>query len=253
MPNYTDRDAGEAQRIIQGIFDRELSNRDTNENIPLADIEEDTLSFIEDLEILNEIGANVPAMPLGGENVELVPMALRYYLEANNLSGLPLQHPLARRHYFRDFWYDWPYYVRDSINENETSLSHEQARTTFQRRAADFLATRIARLNGLAEEMNGPARPAFLSVFRRKGGSKISTPGCTFSVSSNSPGLRVFWSGGYCISPKFFGSPTSPASSTLQSGTYVFGVDGGAYGSTIQWDTSALVTLPGNPSVHLNY
>ena len=81
----------------------------------------------------------------------------------------------------------------------------------------------------------------------------MSTPGCNFTVSTNSTGLRVFWSGAYRVSPNYFNHPTTPTVSVLQSGTYVFGVDGGAYGNQIQWDLNAVVTLPGNPNVHLNY
>lgn len=83
--------------------------------------------------------------------------------------------------------------------------------------------------------------------------SSSTTPGCTFSVNAISSGLRVHWSGAYRISGNYFSHPTSPASSVLQSGVYIFGVDGGAYTSP-RWDTCTKVTLPGpHTSIMLNY
>jgi hypothetical protein len=253
MANYSENDANVARRIVLGLFNGELGNRDIGENLSVADLEGDTAEFMDDLQILGEINANVPAIRIGEGNGELVPIALRYFLGTDNSSTLRFPLFRNRRYYAREFWYDWLYSVENMIAENNTILSREEARSTFERLATDFLATRIAGINSLGDDRNSFVKPSFLNVFQRKKGSKVSTPGCIFSVSSNSPGLRVFWSGGYCISPKYFGSPTSPAISTLQSGTYVFGVDGGAYGSTIQWDTNALISLPGNPNVHLNF
>ena len=39
----------------------------------------------------------------------------------------------------------------------------------------------------------------------------------------------------------------------VEAGTYIFGVKGGAYSNAIQWDQQAVCTLPGTPSVHLNF
>ncbi len=135
-------------------------------------------------------------------------------------------------------------------------MSREEARETFIRRATDFLARRIAFVRALRDQ-RGPQTLwlglSFLRFRQLTRGPQITTPGCTFTVSSNSSGLRVFWSGAYYVKPHYFNHPTSPTSSVLQSGTYIFGVDGGAYGSNIQWDLNAVVSLPGSPFVHLNY
>ncbi|MBT6275326.1 MAG: hypothetical protein HOI95_14465 [Chromatiales bacterium] len=45
--------------------------------------------------------------------------------------------------------------------------------------------------------------------------------------------------------------PTSPVSSALSAGTYVFGVDGGPFAQMHPDHTVAV--LPGNPSIHLNF
>ena len=67
----------------------------------------------------------------------------------------------------------------------------------------------------------------------------------TRSAKGRESGCRV-------TTGQYFGAPTTPAIGTLQSGTYVFGVDGGAY-TSVQWDKTAICTLPGQPSVHLNF
>jgi hypothetical protein len=116
--------------------------------------------------------------------------------------------------------------------------------------AGQFLATRIAAIHEFGDKF----RNASLQMLHRAGSARrVATAGCNFTVSSNTEGLRVFWSGAYRLSGNYFGSPTTPVTSVMQSGTYVFGVDGGAYGSAIQWDRSAVAVLPGTPSVHLNY
>lgn len=248
MADYSQQELAAAQRIIRGLFNGEVSTRDFGEGVAIADIEEDTARFAGDLIFLEEIGADVPAMRLGTERSDLVPVDLQHYLSINNFPAVTTSRSL-RRGFFREYWYYWMDDLRDIIGRSEVSLPMKEARSTYDRLAADFLANRIAG----ARELRGGARASFLSLFQKKKGSRIPVPGCTFSVTTNSAGLRVLWSGGYVISPKFFAAPTSPVSSTLQSGTYVFGVDGGAYGNSPQWDTTGLVTLPGNPSLHLNF
>jgi hypothetical protein len=86
------------------------------------------------------------------------------------------------------------------------------------------------------------------------GGPPTQVSGCRFSVHTNSPGLSAYWSGAYYISPNNLGGPTTPAVGVIQAGTYVFGINGGAYGNkTVQWDTNKVCSLPGVPSVHLQY
>jgi hypothetical protein len=135
------------------------------------------------------------------------------------------------------------------------SIGAMEAQEIFKSRAINFLATRMDSVRNFRErgfEENW-GQHALLSFRQKAGGPKVTTPGCSFNVSTNSNGLRVFWSGAYYISPNYFSHPTSPATSVLQSGIYLFGVDGGVYGNTIQWDVSAVVSLPGNPYIHLNY
>ena len=134
------------------------------------------------------------------------------------------------------------------VTYQTTELSHEAARASFASRARDFLATRFA------GSRRGPGHPPnLLNMSRYLGGPPAQVNGCIFSVNTKSPGLSVYWSGAYYISPNFFSAPTSPAVGVLQAGTYVFGINGGGYGSTVQWDTNSVCSLPGTSSVSLQY
>jgi hypothetical protein len=255
MAEYTEDEARRAGRIVGNLLSRERSGFDLQQGLSIVDVEDDSDEFLGDLEILSAIGVDVPALRIGDK--DSVPVSL-------SLIG-PESFPLRRRGrfspffgpYFRDYLLDYYHRVLradgDFVRGFER-MSREQAQSSFLRRATDFLAVRIAAVRDFDDDRRrgGPSR-ATLNILQRPGGARISVPGCLFSVSTNSEGLRVFWSGGYYISGNYFGHPTTPAKGVLQAGSYVFGVDGGAYGDDVQWDTSALCTLPGEPSVHLNY
>jgi hypothetical protein len=119
----------------------------------------------------------------------------------------------------------------------------------FRRSATRFLARRIHAVVDLGREAWATAE-----VFAptRLGHAPTPVPGCQFSVTTNSHGLRVVYSGAYRRSKGAFGAPTTPVRGALQSGDYQFGVDGGPYGQRGRWD-NAIVTLPGPATVHLHF
>jgi len=258
MADYSDADAREARRIVERLLSSEAETLDVEGALVVSDIESDAAEFVSDLELLENVGLNVPAVRVGGE--ELVPVALSlaagpgwpfYPMMGTKRSRGWRRHPL-----FLELTYD---YLRslsekgDRFNGFE-AMPREQARATFLTRATDFMATRIAAVRDFGRPQSHRwSGISFLNVMQRLGGPRVSTPGCHFTVSTNSNGLRVFWSGAYLVSPNYFSHPTTPTLGVLQSGTYVFGVDGGAYGNQIQWDLNAVVTLPGIPHAHLNY
>lgn len=257
MAEYSESEARTARRIVTQLLREERQALDVAEDIVVFDLERDAAEFASDIAVLEEFDAPMPALRVSGGSP--VPIALVSF------PGLqPLWYPSgglsARRGWWRVApWLQEPVY--DALRtlrsgeggfEGLELVSREEARSTFTERATDFLATRIAGVRALGRTVGKPA-PPLLTVPLRSGGSKVATPGCVFVVSANSPGLRVFWSGAYRISPNYFSHPTTPTTSVLQSGTYIFGVDGGAYGSVIQWDTSAVISLPGVPQTHLNY
>ena len=257
MPDYSDREAREARRIVDRLLAPEQEAPEIEGALVVSDLESDAAEFAGELQLLEEFGIDAPALRI---EEELVPVALS--LVAGPTWPFSPMRVAALGHQWRGHpvFHEWAYfYLRSLFAVGErrgfAALSREEARATFVRRATDFLATRIAAVH----EFDSPqsrrwSSISFLNVFQRSGGpSRVSTPGCHFTVSTNSTGLRVFWSGAYRVSPNYFSHPTTPTIGVLQSGTYVFGVDGGAYGNQIQWDLNAVVTLPGSPHAHLNY
>lgn len=239
-------------------------------DLAVSDLEIDADSFTLDLEIAEYTNGGIPAIRITGvdEDDESIPVSLR------SISGLTWL-PLSSKIKFSEMLHYAPIYTEIlscvshlfKINEPPAladfhTISPDEALKSFRKHAVDFLATRIAAVRNLREEkeggeMNWGADPT-LNLMQTTGGREIATPGCYFRVSTRTPGLRVFWSGAYYLSPNYFNSPTSPVASILQAGRYLFGVDGGAYSKScnstcIQWDTNAVVSLPGNSSVHLNY
>jgi hypothetical protein len=217
--------------------------------------------FSTETELADRYGMPIPCLPIGGEGDRLAPVSFEgaFGVPSNDLADYPTK--LERHIPFRaleelfaqfhsigspaDFEEIGPY----------KAVSVNFARDSFVLLATEFLATRLASLHpsdGYRPGFGDAGDEPVLELSRPGGGPPIRTPGCTFVVTTNSFGLRVHWSGAYYIAPNYFNSPTSPVSRILQSGTYIFGVDGGTY-PTIQWDTNAIVSLPGSPSIHLNY
>ena len=134
------------------------------------------------------------------------------------------------------------------------TLTPSEARRSFSVRAREFLATRLAGLRRRDEKLYGYGLPPQRFVVDQFiGGPVTRVSGYQFSINTRSAGLTAHWSGVYYISPNYLGAPTTPASGVLQAGTYVFGVSGGKYGASVQWDAKAVCSLPGNKSVYLNY
>ena len=245
MAEFTQEDIATAERIINAIIEGKIDANDLSDNLSIIDIERDTKDFYLDLEFLRYIGNRLPAVRFKNELV--IPVALSLLFPS--------------RTYFTQFgsrrsFEEYSYFFRDRYfnsleNEGYMFLSNEEAQAIYKRRVISFLASRIAGLRSIRERQAN-VKNVQLNMQQNLNGPRIPTPGCVFSVTANSPGLRVFWSGAYRLQSNYFGHPTSPIQGTLQSGDYVFGVDGGAYGNIIQWDRNALITLPGNTvSVHL--
>lgn len=221
-------------------LDYELPNA-----ISVADIESEVAGFRQDTQIVERVGIDLPVMRIGDE---LVPVALS--LATGTYKGFLT--PDSRDFLFVDGFYRF-------LRERELRSDYETvpvgaATETFARRAARFLATRISAVRAFERGAESWRELSMLRLRRHNHGSNfVNTPGCKFDVSTNSAGLRVFWSGAYRVSPNYFGQPTSPAESVLQSGSYIFGVDGGAYSDAIHWDSNAVSTLPGAAGLHLNF
>ena len=256
MPDYSEEDSQYARRIVESLLDDEGDSVELEGTLVISDLEADASEFSADLKFLKRIDADVPAIRVADN--ELVPIALHIVDGANmhfpSFSSLVLGriHPAFEklaRDYFRLL------YKRKGRYGDIESMPREKARSTFLTRATEFLATRRAAVRKPESDQPSKSSPpkSILKVLQRVRGPRVPTPGCNFTVSSDTSGLRVLWSGAYRISPNYFGHPTTPTMSVLQSGIYVFGVDGGAYGNVIQWDKNAVVSLPGKSSTHLQY
>ena len=256
MVGYSDTDAKYAKEIVRSLLSEEPRRVELEGSLVVSDLEADCAEFAADLDLLSEVGADVPAARIAGEYLVPVAMSLAY---GGIWPRLPPPGPRGNRRRWRHhpFLLEWAHWAHDwgRIVEDRPGLEtmpREQAKDSFISRATEFLARRIAAVRG-SDSGQGRFPVSFLNLPPVAGVPRISTPGCNFTVSTNSPGLRVFWSGAYRISSNYFSHPTTPATGVLQAGTFVFGVDGGAYGNGIQWDLDAVVGLPGNPHVHLNY
>lgn len=227
MAEYNERDLSLASEFAEMLASR--SGRHTTEYpLPLDDVRQSFEDLDVDAEFVQVVG--LPGLPAIMGMYDGLPVTVAIP-EITPRFGWFGEIPRWRSAFFSRFQRLGAMFV----NANE-------ARDAMRQLATVFIASRIAGVRELEDHETPTLRL-----------SGQTTPGCAFSVHTNSQGLRVHWSGAYRISGNYFGHPTSPASSTLQSGVYVFGVDGGAYTST-QWDTSTKVTLPGpHTSIKLNY
>jgi hypothetical protein len=257
MAKYSNDDAQYARNIVDRLLSDEKTALDIDKDIVISDLENDAADFSSDLELLMHIGADVPAILIAGEH--LVPMSLSSFAGLQWFGSPSLTAIVSPHRWHHPFVYEWAHDLFRSLRRGNNlsdgiqTMSLDNARSMFAERASVFLATRIAAVRTFSNQNQRQSATSPLNILQKTGGTRVTTPGCNFRISTNSPGLRVFWSGAYRISPNYFSHPTTPATSVLQSGTYVFGVDGGAYGNSIQWDNSAVISLPGIPYAHLNY
>jgi hypothetical protein len=259
MADYSREDSEYAERIVNRLISREVEGMEIEPGLAVSDVEENANVFSDELAFLEQFDAEVPAAKVADEKVPVsLQVALGDYYSRSPFPpfGFGKGRPWRGHPFFYEEMYDTlRYQLRERRFNGFTSMDRQEARTTFQRRAVDFVATRVSAVRDLRN--NEPRQPwhraTLLNIRQSLLGSPAPTPGCHFTVSTNSSGLRVFWSGAYYVTPNNFNSPTTPTTSVLQSGTYLFGVDGGAYGNTIQWDLNLVVTLPGPPYAHLNF
>ena len=261
MPDPTDRVRETARSVVARLFDRDqdwhsLTPEERLERLPkdmsIEDLERHALQFRVEADVLRSLGKGFPGFVFDGAATPFS-LSLLLFPFAVPFAGTAI--PADRRPFFVDrfFFLVEPEIDRlDQLYELDgfARLSPDEAERTFSERAGASLALRIA--NAGATDDDAGLRAGALNLPPTNGAPAASATGCQFTVDTNTHGLQVFWSGAYYITPHFFGGPTTPATGMLQSGTYVFGVRGGAY-TSIQWDRAAVCSLPGSPSVYLNY
>lgn len=256
-PGGSDRPPDEiherAERIVEDLVFGHSADPDAVGDVPLADVEDDAFEFAGQLQLMEQLELDMPAYVLENGNLDgtaddptpvptdLVPISVDHLVDRRLVESDPDQ--------FRKRVLD-AYQDAHGIDETFVSVPPPVAQEHFQRRLADFLTVRI-RASGDSRGATGWPGALLLWLPLRRGGAPTTVPGCLFEVTTNTPGLDSHWSGAYWISWNNFGQ-TTPAQGMLQSGTYLFSVNGGPYKKKFQKGTST-VTLPGTPSVHLNY
>ena len=222
MAEYTEQDAERASKIVEGLLEGERRFDGFEEGFSVVDVEAHAEEFRRDLYALGSIRFDFPAMEVAGGPA--IPVSLRWFL---NLSapGWPDYGRVGRR-ITEDLYAEAIYYVlreryRDRpLFDDIPALSLDGARANFSQRARVFLATRLSALR--RPRRRGRRPPNVLNIRQYAGGPRTQVAGCLFSVSTNSPGLRAFWSGANFISPTFLGGPTSPAVRSASSGNLRF-------------------------------
>ena len=258
MKDNSNSDYNRAKSIINALFEMKYELKEEFEHgYSIFDIEQHVNQFMSEIKMLEGISAS-DRFPAFVVNDGLkIPVSLSFFDFPFSNRYFQYTHSEFFGFLFEEqYKYVWYRYLRENLYRinNFIFISFKEARESFIENATKSLACRIAAVGQSgSNRISQPSVAHNLKIPRRIGAVPKSTPGCLFTVTSNSPGLRVFWSGAYYITSHYFGAPTSPATSVLQSGTYIFGVDGGAYGSTVQWDKNAVCSLPGQPYVHLNY
>ena len=222
--------------------------------LSIVDMQQDLIEFQDDIALLKEIDERFPALVIDEVGIPI------------SLSSFGLGWPSAPSFFgdsqYREYKKSFVKNLIDNIKPNVTRvfgnienfslLELDQAHANFRANLTISLALRMTTVKQSFSIERHPST-VIAKLPPRIGVAANSTIGCQFTVTSNAAGLRVFWSGAYYIKAHFFGSPTTPITGVLQSGNYIFGVDGGLYGNSIQWDQQAICSLPGAPTVHLNF
>jgi hypothetical protein len=263
MVDYTEREFERAGKLLDGLLDPphpsvrvegRYAGEEFDGGLSIADIETDASRFLSELDVLQDVGAGVPALAVG--DGPPVPVSLVFFDEGRPYRAVgPFGHFAPEPYSFPDRQrLVYSLRARSRPFGGAMTLTPGEARGSFSVRVREFLATRLAGLRRRDEDLYAYGLPPQrFAVDRFIGGPVTRVSGCRFSVNTRSAGLTAHWSGAYYISPNYLGAPTTPASGVLQAGTYVFGVSGRTYGASVQWDTNAVCSLPGNSSVYLHF
>src|SRR5438045_5964741 len=71
MAEYSPEDAAYATRIVERLVNREGKGLELEQNLVVSDVESDANTFSDELSLLEEFDANVPAVQIAGETVPI--------------------------------------------------------------------------------------------------------------------------------------------------------------------------------------
>lgn len=205
----------DAPRIVDAILAEEPPEADRD--LYLGDLALHSAEFLDDVEIVERIGAEFPCVKRADGTT--VPIDIARHRDLIGWLGFrPFFGGLGSRS------------TRiERADEEIVFVSPAAARAYLREGMVSFLGSRIRSLRGLGE-MRVDAVPLTLPnhQFLRGVPPTVSTSGFTVKISAT-PGLRVHVSPTFRRSFRFFASPTSPAIGKLPGGIYEFAVDGGPY------------------------
>ena len=211
MPEPTDDQRRSAHEIVDRLFqiDEWLARpvpvrvEALLSGLSILDLEFHAPQFHAEIALLELLGLDSPAMPLDDEYH--VPVSLA--VVSPHLFGPPLTvAPLAplryrRRYLDRYLSFFGPDLERilDELYErmNLVPLELREAQRVFVERASEALSHRVANAQGADEDP--PDTATMINIPPTAGAAATLVATCRFTVSTNTSGLRVFWSGAYYI------------------------------------------------------
>ena len=183
MAEYSTDDTFRAEDIASRLFQPERLDRiELEESLSIADVEQDTLDFTQQVNAVESVGQRVPAARTADD--ELVPIDIRTLVPFEDVG--PDVYP-----YGQDRAYRWLRELYERRYPTIPTVTPDEARTTFRFRLVEFLATRIAGVRGLREGQANGAQAMTLHLPPRLGAQPAPAAGCTFVVSTNSSGLNA--------------------------------------------------------------
>lgn len=219
-------------------------------NIVVSDIQPTMRLFRRDLQLLEPFGHTFAtkndlglAVPISFSSLVVDKLELRSLLWPRRLTRIR-QIILIER-------FEEAFSNLEARNQRLIRITLDAAHELVRSELVSFLRFRHESSNHIARNGLPNNRWEAVSTAITEGGDEISTPGCNFRAETYSSGLTVHWSPAFYIAPNFFGAPSTPVHKILQAGKYTFGVSDRE--PDVLWDANAIVTVPDDSSVYLNY
>src|SRR5260370_13118099 len=145
MADYSRDDAAYATRIVERLINREGEGLELEQDIIVSDVESDATLFSEELSLLQEFDADVPALLISGVTVPVSLGTALGFDQRSPFSPFGLSKGAFKWHR-HPFWYEAMYDLLRPIRKREKSngfisMNRQEGRATFIRLAANFLAT----------------------------------------------------------------------------------------------------------------
>ncbi len=206
--------------------------RDQAEGVPIEDVLHNLGRMAGEFSLVRHRGLGaVPCLRL--EDGELAPLSMDQFGGSGHWSSPDWYHLAGYYDYVLMPQYEQLEELSKEEREDITFEGVEAAEGAVGRNLFSFLSFRFAGMkewtNWARETEGGPNSPS--SHQSRSANSSVSPPiapggGLQIKVSCRTPGLRIHISPAYFVTWTYFGSPTSPVTSYVLPGRYIFAGDG---------------------------